>query len=137
MAGRRKGRILAFQALYANDVAGTEVSDLLRFDWIDADKKETLDEELLTFTRLLVSGSLENKIAIDKAIKTNVKNWDFERISKVDLAILRLGAYTLLFQKDVPPSVVIDEAVEIAKEYSADDSFKFVNGVLDGIRRSL
>lgn len=137
MAGRRKGRILAFQALYANDVAGTEVSDLLRFDWIDADKKETLDEELLTFTRLLVSGSLENKEAIDKAIKTNVKNWDFERISKVDLAILRLGAYTLLFQKDVPPSVVIDEAVEIAKEYSADDSFKFVNGVLDGIRRSL
>ena len=71
--------------------------------------------------------------AVDAAIKSHLQNWSFERLKRVDLAVLRLGAYSLLYQRDIPAQITIDEAIEIVKEYGSEDSYRFVNGVLDGI----
>jgi N utilization substance protein B len=137
MASRRKARILAFQALYAWDASGTPVRDLLMFSWIDEDKRATLDEELKAFARLLIAGTIENAAEVDAAIRSHLQNWSFERLKKVDLSILRIGAYSLMFQRDIPAQITIDEAIEIAKEYGSEDSYRFVNGVLDGIWKAI
>jgi N utilization substance protein B len=143
MASRRKGRILAFQALYSWEASeggkgGKALipEDLLDFSWL-GDKREKLDEETVIFSRLLIAGTVENRKKVDAMIQAHLKNWDISRISRVDLAILRMSTYTLMYQDDVPATIVIDEAIGISKEYGADDSFRFVNGVLDGIRKTL
>ena len=141
MGSRRKGRILAFQALYSWDAvqnkktSGAENSipeGLLDFSWVPS----TPDEEMSAFSRLLVSGTIENIAAVDSMIRKHLDNWELKRLNKVDLAILRMSAYTLMFQSDMPPSIVIDEAIDISKEYGTDDSYRFVNGVLDSIRKT-
>ena len=137
MASRRKARILAFQALYAWDASGTPVKELLDFSWVDDDKRAILDEELKAFARLLIAGAIENMKAVDEAITSHLQNWSFERLKKVDLAILRMGAYSLLYQTDIPAQITIDEAIEIAKEYGSEDSYRFINGVLDGIWKAM
>jgi N utilization substance protein B len=133
VASRRKARILAFQAVYAWDSSGGATERLLDFDWLDEEKRATLDEEVATFARLLIGGTLENIGAVDAAITAHLQNWSFERLKRVDLAVLRIGAYSLLFQRDIPAQITIDEAIEIAKEYGSEDSYRFINGVLDGI----
>ena len=110
---------------------------LLSFNWVEDEKLARLGDASLTFARLLISGTLENIEKIDSVIKESLsEKWDFDRLSKVDLSILRISVYPLLFQKDIHPTIVIDEAIEIAKEYGSDDSFKFINAVLDYIRKS-
>jgi N utilization substance protein B len=111
--------------------------DLLNFSWLEADKQENLDEATAAFSRLLVTGTAQNIDAVDTMIRAHLKNWDFSRLNRVDLALLRMSTYTLMFQADVPPSIVIDEAIGISKEFGTVDSFRFVNGVLDSIRRTL
>jgi transcription antitermination protein NusB len=135
MGSRRKARIIAFQTLYGWEMSRAPLAELMEVDWIDDEKKERLEEDTLAFARLLVSGTIENIEEVDAAITGQLEHWDFSRLSRVDLAILRMSAYSLLYQRDVPPSVTIDEAVDIAKEFGADDSYRFVNGVLDGIRK--
>ncbi|AEF81353.1 transcription antitermination factor NusB [Leadbettera azotonutricia] len=142
MASRRKGRILAFQALYSWDLVYGQTGKalipegLLDFGWLENEKKDSLDEETLAFSRLLVSGTVENIAAIDSMIKKHLKNWDFSRVSKVDLALLRMSAYTLMYQTETAPSIVINEAIGISKEFGTDDSYRFINGVLDGIHKN-
>jgi transcription antitermination protein NusB len=133
VASRRKARILAFQAIYAWDSSGGRAEGLLDFDWLDAEKRESLDEEVATFARLLIAGTLESIERVDAAIRSHLQNWSFERLKRVDLAVLRISTYSLLFQRDIPAQITIDEAIEIAKEYGSDDSYRFINGVLDGI----
>ncbi|MFW6328566.1 MAG: transcription antitermination factor NusB [Alkalispirochaetaceae bacterium] len=133
MASRREGRILAVQALYSWEISSQPVEGLLEFSW----RKEPWNPEELLFPSILVRGTLEELEEIDEAIKRHLTCWKFERLQLVDRAILRVATYELIFQKDVPASVAIDEAVEIAKEYSGDDAFRFVNGVLDGIWREV
>jgi N utilization substance protein B len=133
VASRRKARILAFQAIYAWDSSGGKASGLLDFDWLEEEKRASLDEEVATFARLLIAGTLESIEAVDIAITSHLQNWTFERLKRVDLAVLRIGTYSLLFQRDIPAQITIDEAIEIAKEYGSDDSYRFINGVLDGI----
>jgi N utilization substance protein B len=138
MGARRKGRILAFQVLYAWAAAGAKqrealLPELLDFSWVDGDAQGGGSED---FARLLVRGVVENSAPVDAMIRRHLKNWDFSRLKPVDLALLRLGVYTLMFQ-DTPPSVVIDEAVSISRDFGTDDSYRFVNGVLDGVRKTL
>jgi N utilization substance protein B len=143
MASRRKGRILAFQALYSWDLVYSQTEKalipegLLDFGWLENEKKEGLDEETLVFSRLLVSGTVENIKDIDSMIKKHLKNWDLSRLNKVDLALLRMSAYTLMYQAETAPSIVINEAIGISREFGTDDSYRFINGVLDGIHRDL
>lgn len=136
MASRRKARILAFQALYAWEASSAPQEELLAFPWLEPSKLEGLDEEAKTFTRLIVAGAIENIGAVDAAIRAHLAHWPFERLKKVDLAILRMGAYCLLYQKEIPAQITIDEGIEIAKEYGSEESYKFVNGVLDGIHKA-
>jgi N utilization substance protein B len=136
MASRRKGRILAFQALYAwgasDTPAGAIPEELLDFSW-----QEKTQETGNDFSRLLVTGTIENIHAVDAMIGKHLKNWEISRLNRVDLAILRMSAYTLMYQKDTPASVVINEAIGISKEFGTDESFRFINGVLDSIHRTL
>ncbi len=133
MASRRKARILAFQALYAWDISSMSFDELLSFSWLGEDSAARADEELKTFAGLIVSGTIENIEAVDEAIKRHLEHWAFERLKRVDLAILRVSAYSLMFQEDIPPQITIDEAIEIAKEYGAEDAYRFINGVLDAV----
>ncbi|MEE0878870.1 MAG: transcription antitermination factor NusB [Treponemataceae bacterium] len=133
---RRKGRILAFQALYSWDLGNVDVDNVLDFAWVEKETLERMGDESLSFTRLLVSGTIEHIEEIDSVIKSHLTNWDFDRLNKVDLAILRISVYPLLFQKDIHSSIIIDEAIDISKEFGSDDSFKFINAVLDSIRKS-
>jgi len=133
LASRRKARILAFQALYAWDSSGGKAEGLLDFGWLEEDKRASLDEEVASFARLIIAGTLESIEKVDSSIRSHLQNWSFERLKRVDLAVLRIGAYSLLFQRDIPAQITIDEAIEIAKEYGSEDSYRFINGVLDGI----
>lgn len=133
---RRKSRIIAFQALYSWDVNNISLEELLEFAWIDEQMQKKLGDENLTFCRMLISGTIENIEKIDETIKSHLNNWDFSRLNKVDLAVLRISVYPLLFQQDMPSTIIIDEAVDISKEYGSDDSFKFINAILDSIKKS-
>ncbi len=137
MASRRKGRILAFQALYSWEASKVPVSELIEFSWLTPEKQQAMKDGTSEFSRLLFIGTVENIDAIDKMIQDHVQNWDFSRLNRVDLAILRLSAFTLMFQNDIAPSIVIDEAIGIAKEFGTKDSFLFINGVLDSMRKTL
>jgi N utilization substance protein B len=137
VASRRKARILAVQALYAWDLAGHSLPELLSFEWLDEEKKQHYDAEILDFSRLMITGTIEEIDKIDAIIKKHLEHWAFERLRKVDLAILRVGCYTLLYQRDIPAGISIDEAIEIAKEYGSDDSYRFINGVLDSIQKEI
>ncbi|MHC6202879.1 transcription antitermination factor NusB [Breznakiellaceae bacterium SP9] len=146
MSSRRKGRIVAFQALYsweacakkgtAQSSSSTVIPDgLLDFAWLE--HSSTYDETLFSFARVLVIGTIENIQAIDRMIEKHLQNWDFSRLNRVDLAILRMSTYTLMFQADMSPAIVINEAIGICEEYGCDDSYRFINGVLDSIRKTI
>ena len=124
IGNRRKARILAFQALYSYDISAGSLEDLFQYDWV----REEVSDDIKTFSSFLVKGAVDNLDEIDELIKSSLRNWDFDRLEKVSLAILRMSIYALKYQKDIPPKVVIDEAVEITKEFGTDDSYRFVNG---------
>jgi N utilization substance protein B len=130
---RWKGRVLALEALYAWDAARAPVEELLAFPWVDGEKLKSMGEDALVFPRMLIAGTIENIAVIDKKIRSAIQNWDFSRLKRVDLAVMRLSVYSLLFQKDIPASITIEEAVKLCVDYGGDDSFRFVNGVLDSI----
>ena len=88
----------------------------------------------LTYVKQALIGVENNKEAIDKIIETNLHNWKIDRISKVNLSILRLATYELLYDDEVPRSVAINEALEITRRYSDEKSVGFINGVLDKIK---
>ena len=140
---RRNGRIIAFQALYSWDVTKVPLEDLLSFSWLEKDselhaeeQKELTDtaKDERTFATLIISGTIEHIEQIDEVIKEHLSaNWSMERINKVALAILRVSIYELLYQPDAQIGIIIDEAVKISKNYGTDDSYKFINAVLDNV----
>lgn len=138
---RRKGRILAFQALYSYDVGGVPLENLLRLEWEETDDSDSGQEKASdteAFARILISGTIHHIDDVDAVIKNHLsQNWDFSRLNRVSLAILRISVFTLLYQKEIHPTIVIDEAISLSKEYGTDDSFKFINAMLDTIRKEL
>lgn len=131
---RRKSRIIAFQAIFSWDAGGETLEDLLQFSWVDS--KQNLDESDLSFSRILIAGTIENIEQIDELIKTHLaKNWTFDRLNKVTLAILRISIFSIIHQKEISPSIIIDEAIDLAKQFDSDESFKFINAMLDTIRK--
>jgi N utilization substance protein B len=89
------------------------------------------------FAEPLIQGVIEHRAKLDAEIMKFAKNWDLHRMAAVDRNILRLAIYEMLFREDIPPVVTINEAVEIAKMFSTDDSGRFVNGILDKVRQEL
>ncbi len=147
---RRVGREYALKMLFALQLSKDqeETNQLLvnfweNFRFADDDLGEPLaaaDVPLATSSRLfaesLVNGVVEFRSVIDKKISEIAKNWSLERMTPVDLSILRIGAYELLYLPEIPDSVVIDEAIEIAKRYGTKDSPSFINGLLDKIAKN-
>jgi N utilization substance protein B len=131
LGSRRSARIIALQALYQIDICEKCVDDVLGFEWL----QKEYDSKTLGFAETLVRGSMEHRSFIDSVIMTQLEHWDLGRLSYVDRAILRFSTYSLFFQDDVPDTVIINEAIDIAKIFGTDDSYRFVNGVLDGIRK--
>ncbi len=121
-------------SLYSYDVNGdNEVSNyLFSFDY----QKEDVDEKVYDYAKEIIRGTLDNIELIDKYISEGSENWNIERMHYVDKAILRFSIYSLLFEKSISKNIVIDEAIEIAKDFSKKDSYKFINGILDGIEGS-
>lgn len=143
---RRNGRILAFQALYSWDVSKSSIDDILNFSWLHKDEEITSGEEVTdisdvakeeqTFASLIIAGTIDHVDEIDKLIEPKLSaSWSLDRINKVALAILRTGTYEICFQKGIDNKIVIDEAVNIAREFGPDDSYKFINAVLDKIAK--
>jgi len=143
---RRNGRILAFQALYSWDVSKASVEDILNFSWLHKDEEITSGEEVVeisevakeeqTFASLIIAGTIDHVDEIDKIIVPKLNaNWSLERINKVALAILRTSTYEICYQEGIDNKIVIDEAVNIAREFGPDDSYKFINAVLDKIAK--
>jgi N utilization substance protein B len=128
---RRKGRELALQALYQIEITGdtsvNAVELFLRHFEGNAKAKD--------FARRLVSGVVSQTPGIDEAIEQCTENWKLARLAKVDLVILRMATYELIFCPDIPAPVSLDEAIEIGKRFGSADSANFINGVLDQIAR--
>jgi N utilization substance protein B len=135
MNSHKESRILAFQLLYAWEAQKKciPIESLLEFSWLD----EPPDEKTRVSTDLLVAGVIENIKSIDETLSAHLENWAFSRVARVDLAIMRMSVYSLMFQKDVPASVVISSAISISRKFGADDSFRFINGVLDAVRKAV
>jgi N utilization substance protein B len=132
MASRRVARERALQALYQAEMGtGAPESDALFWHHFDA------DEEAGTFARELVAGVRETREAIDRQLVQALEHWQLDRLARVDLSLLRLAGYELMARPEIPVSVTIDEAVEIARRFGSAESPAFVNGVLDRVARTL
>ena len=131
--GRKQAREgamrLLFQMESTNDFSDEALENYL--DNFQYDDKET--EYIIDAIKNIRS----NIIDIDKSIIANLEGWSIHRLAKVDLSVLRLAIYEILYRSDIPIEVSINEAIETAKRYSTEDSFKFINGVLGGFVRSL
>jgi len=131
MGKRRLAREYALQTLYFADSGGA--ADVENY------KKEfepALDAESFSFCSALISGAIENKKTLDEIIAKHAKNWSVTRMSAVDRAILRMAAYEMLLSpENTPAPAVIDEAIELAKKFSTENSGRFINGLLDQIKK--
>jgi transcription antitermination protein NusB len=131
---RRAGREAALQFLYQMDVCPRiDVPQALD----EFFRQQKTDKAARAFATELVRGTLEHRSALDTKIRVLSENWELERLAVVDRNILRLAAYEMLHRTDIPPVVSINEAVELAKHFSTDESGRFVNGVLDRLKKEV
>lgn len=133
-AQRRAGRVAALQYLFAwsmNDPKNLAEDLRLFFEGKDEPR------EHYSFGEELIQGVIMNVDEIDAIIKGLVHNWDFSRIARMDLTILRLAMYEMKFRKDIPPVVSINEAIDLSKQFSNADSKRFINGILDRYKDQL
>ena len=128
---RRKARDITFKYIYSTLYGESEVSDVLE-SIITADTEElsSLEGEEKSYFEKVTTGIKEKEQQIDDMILSKLKNWTIERIFKIDLAILRLAVYEIMYYEDMPLKVAVNEAVELSKKYGNDASSNFVNGVL-------
>ncbi|MGI6152411.1 MAG: transcription antitermination factor NusB [Christensenellaceae bacterium] len=133
--GRRKAREIAMKLLYQYDITG-ELSAQPLEEMPDVLDTETLKEENRAYLDNVIRAFPDKREEIDGIISEFSHSWKIERIGKVDLAILRLALFEILFVENIPEKVSVNEAVEMAKEYSTDKSHKYINGLLGGYLRS-
>jgi N utilization substance protein B len=133
VAARTKARKRAFQILFEADQRGSAVTAVLA-DWIRHARTDERQPPVGEYTMQLVEGYAERADRIDELIATYAVGWTLDRMPAVDRNLLRLGAYELIWEDAVPDAVVIDEAVQLAKEFSTDDSPAFVNGLLGRLK---
>ena len=137
MSTRRDGRELALQALYSKDLVPGEANFALKriMESFGEGEEPALDihSKTFAFASELVNGVIANLTEIDGRIAQKSKHWSMTRMARVDLNILRLAVYELLFRPDIPKNVTMNEAIEVAKKFGAEDSASFVNGILDEI----
>ena len=133
MGDRRRARELAVQVLFHLEFNSGDPDEAFELICENFDAKEPVR----AFARRLVLGVCSERKVLDGLIVKASKNWRMERMAHVDKTILRLGTYEMLFMEEIPPKVSLDEAVEIGKKFCAEESGKYVNGVLDSIYASI
>src|SRR4026209_48230 len=135
MGSRRKARECALQMLFAADVAEMTPDDVVRSYW--AELRETdLDATAREFATRLASRTLSNLELLDDRIRSRAEHWRISRMAVVDRNILRLAVFAFLYEP-TPPTVAINEALEIARRFSTYEATQFINGILDAIKRDL
>ena len=158
MGKRREARERAVQFLFQHDLSPPEDLERALNEFWDSQRAAAIAEEkgpahwgqqvelppataeeaaTRLFAEPLIRGALEHRDEVDEVIKKHAKNWELHRIAAVDRNVLRLAIYEMLHRDDIPPVVSINEAVDIAKKFSTQDSGKFVNGILDKVKGEL
>ena len=135
MGARRKARICALQMLFQYDIARPEAADLCKLYWDELG--DEVGSEAKEFSNHLALGAIERLDDIDEMIKRRAENWRISRMAVVDRNILRLAIYEFLNEQDTPKTVVINEALEIARRFSTFEATQFINGILDAIKRDI
>jgi N utilization substance protein B len=133
-AQRHDGRVAALQFLYAWSInPPSNLAEDLRvfFEGLEHPRDH------YAFGEELIDGVIKNQEGVDAQIRVLAQNWEFDRIAKIDLAILRIAIFEMLHRKDIPPVVSINEAIDISKQFSNADSKRFINGILDRLKDQL
>jgi N utilization substance protein B len=133
-AQRRQGRVAALQYLYAwslNPPADLAADLEVFFEGLEQPRDQ------YAFGEELIHGVIEHAGDIDARIRALAQNWEFDRIAKIDLAILRVAIFEMLYRRDIPPVVSINEAIDLSKQFSNADAKRFINGILDRVKDDL
>jgi N utilization substance protein B len=130
LSHRRVARERVMQLLYAHAIGGRD-TDALFFELVQKDLAN--DEAALNFARELIRRISVNREEIDRIISENLQNWQFERVALLDRLLIQMGIAELLYFPDIPPKATINELIEIGKDYSTDESSKFINGMLHAV----
>ena len=133
MRKRTLSREIALKILYASDVSNESITARSEDFWSN---EEEVDGNVKEFADLIISGVEGHLSELDEVISKYASNWTIERMATIDRNVLRMATFELLFSDDVPPKVAINEAIDIAKKFGDKDSGKFVNGVLDKIKKT-
>ncbi|MFI5385319.1 MAG: transcription antitermination factor NusB [Fimbriimonadales bacterium] len=123
---RRKARIAALQALYKIEIAKSSIAAAVE----EMRDHSDLDSELTEYAERLIAGVRNNQATLDERLSRIIQEYDYDRVAVVDKNVLRIAAFELFYEPELPPAVTINEAIEIARKYSTVESGKFVNGVL-------
>ena len=127
---RRKAREIALQVLYSLNFVDTDVEKALDLFWGNF----TAPKLAKDFASTLVYGTWKHKEELDKLIASCSDNWSLGRMSKVDISILRMAAFELLYCDDIPPKVTLNEAIDLGKTFGSENSGSFINGILDALK---
>jgi len=133
MGRRRKAREETLRILYRLEFNNREPEEILRQYW----KSRKKDRETRDYSTWLTNGVTSHQEEIDSLIQSASEHWRLPRMAVIDRNVLRIAVYELLFEKDIAPAIIINEAIEIARKYSGDESAVFVNGILDAVRKNL
>lgn len=133
MRRRTLSRELVLKFLYQVDITKDDWQQLIADFW----QEKNTDEKVKQFANTLIEGTLSNLEAIDKVIAQRAENWQLSRMAVVDRNILRLACFELIFMSDIPSKVSINEAINLAKKYGDVESGKFVNGILDKVKKDI
>ena len=127
---KRQARIITLQAIYAHEFNGSDLDDTCEFM---LDEGNPPFEDVIKYGKQLSNLIFQHAVKIDKLIKNRSKNWDIDRITLIDKLILRMALVEMIYMDEIPPKVSIAEGVEIAKQFSTEDSSSFINGILDSV----
>ncbi|MFQ5720942.1 MAG: transcription antitermination factor NusB [Candidatus Aminicenantales bacterium] len=133
MGKRRKAREATLQILFQLDFNSSELTQTINHYWQDRKAFPGIRE----YSQWLVEGIISNQKEIDRIIQSFSKHWRLSRMAVVDRNILRMAVFELLYEKNVAPAIIINEAIEIAKKYSGQEAAVFINGILDAISKKL
>lgn len=135
--GRRRAREAALQMLYQWEIGRASPNESIDTYWPSRDPEGAVAEEHREFANRLVRGTIARVEELDALIAKRAQNWRVERMAVLDRLVLRLAVHELLADPDTPAKVVINEAIELARTFSGDESVPFVNGILDAVRKDL
>jgi len=139
MGARRKARECALQMLFQYDIARSKVDEVIKTYWEEMCEITASEagSEITEFATNLVTGTIAHMEEIDDRISNRAANWRISRMAVVDRNLLRMAVYEFFYEPNTPKTVIINEALEIARRFSTYEATQFINGILDGIKRDL